>query len=66
MILNSARARYVDYFSSSESLWRCILSIDFGVVVEGEMKLELEGGEKRLFERGDIAVQHRTNISVQR
>jgi hypothetical protein len=30
------------------------------------MKLELEGGEKRLFERGDIAVQHRTNISVQR
>lgn len=37
------------------------ISIDYGVVLEGEVELVLDSGEKRLMKRGDISVQRGTN-----
>lgn len=36
-------------------------SLDFGVVLEGEIELVLDSGETRLLKRGDVAVQRGTN-----
>jgi quercetin dioxygenase-like cupin family protein len=36
------------------------ISIDYGVVLEGEIELILDSGEKRLMKRGDISVQRGT------
>jgi hypothetical protein len=36
------------------------VSIDYGVVLEGEIELELDSGEKRLLKRGDLFVQRGT------
>jgi quercetin dioxygenase-like cupin family protein len=36
------------------------LSIDYGVVLEGEMKLVLDSGESRVLKRGDVAIQRGT------
>lgn len=35
-------------------------SLDYGVVIEGEVELVLDGGEKRILKRGDICVQRAT------
>jgi quercetin dioxygenase-like cupin family protein len=36
-------------------------SIDYGVVISGELELTLDGGETILLEAGDIVVQRSTN-----
>lgn len=35
-------------------------SLDYGVVLEGEIEMELDGGEITLLKRGDVAVQRGT------
>ncbi|KAK6333134.1 hypothetical protein TWF718_010957 [Orbilia javanica] len=35
-------------------------TIDFGVVVEGELEVLLDGGERKIFKRGDVVVQRGT------
>lgn len=37
------------------------VSVDYGVVIEGEVELILDSGEKRLMRRGDISIQRGTN-----
>ncbi|CAK96587.1 uncharacterized protein An07g01420 [Aspergillus niger] len=37
------------------------VSVDYGVVLEGEVELVLDSGETRLLKRGDVAVQRGTN-----
>jgi hypothetical protein len=37
------------------------VSLDYGVVLEGEVELVLDSGEVRLLKRGDVAVQRGTN-----
>ncbi|CAI7569949.1 unnamed protein product [Penicillium pancosmium] len=37
------------------------VSLDYGVVLEGEVELILDSGETRLLKRGDVAVQRGTN-----
>ncbi|KAI5200242.1 hypothetical protein E4T38_06606 [Aureobasidium subglaciale] len=37
------------------------VSLDYGVVLEGEAVLVLNSGEERLLQRGDIAMQRGTN-----
>lgn len=39
---------------------RTQVSIDYGVVLEGEIQLELDSGEKRLIKKGDLFVQRGT------
>lgn len=52
--------RYVDYHPGADPVWHRTVTLDFGVVIEGEIELELESGEKRLMKRGDVAVQRGT------
>ena len=37
------------------------VSLDYGVVLEGEVELVLDSGETRLMKRGDVSVQRGTN-----
>lgn len=37
------------------------VSLDYGIVLEGEIELVLDSGETRLMKRGDLCVQRATN-----
>lgn len=53
--------RVVDMDPGSTSPMHRTTSLDYGVVLEGEVELVLDSGEARLLKRGDIAVQRGTN-----
>ena len=53
--------RTVDFPPDSISPMHRTLSLDYGVVLEGEVELVLDSGETRLLKRGDVAVQRQTN-----
>lgn len=53
--------RTVDFPPGYTSPIHRTLSLDFGVVLEGEIELLLDSGETRLLKRGDVAVQRGTN-----
>ncbi|KAB8269737.1 hypothetical protein BDV30DRAFT_229551 [Aspergillus minisclerotigenes] len=53
--------RIVDMPPNSISPMHRTVSLDYGVVLEGEVELLLDSGEKRLLKRGDVAVQRATN-----
>lgn len=39
------------------------VSLDYGVVIEGEAELILDSGEKRVMKRGDVSIQRGTSHS---
>lgn len=53
-------ARYVDVPPLSVSPMHRTVSLDYGVVLEGEVDLVLDSGEVRRMRRGDLAVQRGT------
>lgn len=53
--------RVVDIAPGGRSAMHRTVSIDYGVVLEGEVHLELDSGETRLMRRGDISIQRGTN-----
>ncbi|KAF2798426.1 cupin domain-containing protein [Melanomma pulvis-pyrius CBS 109.77] len=53
--------RVVDMNPGSISPMHRTISCDYGVVLEGEVELILDSGEKRLLKQGDIAIQRGTN-----
>ncbi|KAK7969596.1 hypothetical protein PG988_008669 [Apiospora saccharicola] len=53
-------ARYVDVPPLSVSPMHRTVSLDYGVVLEGEVELVLDSGEVRRMGRGDLAVQRGT------
>lgn len=53
--------RYVDMKPGLLSPMHRTTSLDYGVVLEGEVELVLDSGETRLLKRGDSAVQRGTN-----
>lgn len=53
--------RIVDMQPGSLSPMHRTVSLDYGVVLEGEVELVLDSGETRLLKRGDVAVQRGTN-----
>jgi len=53
--------RIVDFPSAAESPMHRTVSLDYGVVLEGEVELSLDSGEKRVMKRGDVAIQRATN-----
>jgi quercetin dioxygenase-like cupin family protein len=59
-IPNGTVCRIVEFAPGSESIMHRTVSLDYGIVLEGEIELELDSGEKRKMERGDIAVQRAT------
>ncbi|KAJ6013007.1 hypothetical protein N7522_003362 [Penicillium canescens] len=53
--------RIVDMLPGALSPMHRTVSLDYGVVLEGEVELVLDSGEVRLLKRGDVAVQRGTN-----
>lgn len=53
--------RIVDMNPGSISPMHRTISLDYGVVLEGEIELVLDSGETRLMKRGDISIQRGTN-----
>lgn len=53
--------RMVDIRPGGESPMHRTVSLDYGVVLEGEIELVLDSGETRLMKRGDLSVQRGTN-----
>ncbi|KAG9189763.1 hypothetical protein G6011_06631 [Alternaria panax] len=52
--------RFVDVAPGHFSPMHRTVSLDYGVVLEGEMELVLDSGETRLMKRGDVAIQRGT------
>ncbi|KAI0536011.1 hypothetical protein GGR58DRAFT_417768 [Xylaria digitata] len=52
--------RYVDMPPKHESPMHQTVSMDYGVVLEGEVELVLDSGETQKLSRGDICVQRAT------
>lgn len=53
--------RIVDVRPGGESLMHKTESLDYGVVLAGEIELVLDSGESRLMKGGDVSVQRGTN-----
>ncbi|KAF4469800.1 Cupin domain [Fusarium albosuccineum] len=53
--------RVVDMPPGALSPMHRTISLDYGVVLEGEIDLILDSGEKRTMKRGDISIQRGTN-----
>lgn len=52
--------RMVDFAPQYECLMHRTKSLDYGILVEGEIEMKLDGGETVALKRGDIAVQRAT------
>ena len=52
--------RFVDVAPGHLSPMHRTVSLDYGVVLEGEMELVLDSGETRKMKRGDVAIQRGT------
>ncbi|KZM26429.1 uncharacterized protein EKO05_0005909 [Ascochyta rabiei] len=52
--------RHVDIPPSTECKMHRTVSLDYGCVLEGEVELLLDSGEKRVMKRGDVAIQRGT------
>ena len=50
----------IDFGPGLESPMHRAMSIDYGIVIEGELELTLDSGDSRITKRGDISVQRAT------
>ncbi|KAL1840941.1 hypothetical protein VTJ49DRAFT_7600 [Mycothermus thermophilus] len=53
--------RVVDFAPGYASAMHRTKSLDYGVVLEGELEMVLDGGDRVVLKRGDVAVQRGTN-----
>ncbi|KAK7537702.1 cupin domain protein [Phyllosticta citricarpa] len=60
-VSNGSVIRMVDMPPGVTSPMHRTVSLDYGVVLEGEVELILDSGEKRLMKRGDVSIQRGTN-----
>jgi quercetin dioxygenase-like cupin family protein len=51
----------VDFAPGKKPYMHRTESLDYGVVLEGTVELELDSGETRIMNRGDMCVQRATN-----
>lgn len=56
--------RHVDIPPETKCAMHRTVSLDYGCVLEGEVELLLDSGEKRTMKRGDVAVQRGTMHQV--
>lgn len=52
--------RHVDIPPNTACTMHRTVSLDYGTVLEGEVELLLDSGEKRIMRRGDVAIQRGT------
>ncbi|PLB43295.1 hypothetical protein P170DRAFT_441730 [Aspergillus steynii IBT 23096] len=57
---NGTVCRVVDFAPNSPGVMHRTQSLDYGVVLEGEIEMHLDSGDVRVLKRGDIAVQRAT------
>ncbi|KAF2853334.1 hypothetical protein T440DRAFT_466310 [Plenodomus tracheiphilus IPT5] len=60
MVSGGTVLRHVDIPPGTKCTMHRTVSLDYGCVLEGEVELLLDSGEKRLMKRGDVAVQRGT------
>lgn len=58
---NGTVCRMVDFAPGSEPLMHRTQSLDYGLVVEGEVEMVLDEGVTKMMKRGDVAVQRATS-----
>ncbi|KAJ5682428.1 hypothetical protein N7462_005593 [Penicillium macrosclerotiorum] len=61
VISTGSVCRIVDFAPHVESPMHRTVSLDYGVVLEGEVELSLDSGERRILKRGDVAIQRATS-----
>lgn len=52
--------RYVDFAPDYECMMHRTQSVDYGIVIEGQVESVLDSGEVQLMQRGDVMVQRAT------
>jgi quercetin dioxygenase-like cupin family protein len=57
---NGSVLRHVDFIPGEPGLMHRTVSIDYGVVLEGEIICVLDSGEERYLKRGDVCIQRGT------
>jgi quercetin dioxygenase-like cupin family protein len=57
---NGTVLRYVDFCPEAVAPMHRTLSLDYGVVIEGEVEAVLDSGEVKVLKRGDVLVQRGT------
>jgi hypothetical protein len=50
----------IDFGPNVKSPMHRAISIDYGIVVEGEFRITLDSGESRIMRQGDVSVQRAT------
>ncbi|XXG99717.1 hypothetical protein Hte_006058 [Hypoxylon texense] len=58
---NGTVARMIDFAPGVESPLHRALSLDYGIVIEGEFELTLDSGESRIMHPGDMSVNRAGN-----
>jgi quercetin dioxygenase-like cupin family protein len=53
--------RLIDFAPGMETPFHRSMSVDYGVVVEGEFKMTLDGGESKIMRPGDVTVNRACN-----
>ncbi|RYP78474.1 hypothetical protein DL769_003179 [Monosporascus sp. CRB-8-3] len=56
-IHNGSVVRMIDFAPNVMSPMHRAVSLDYGIVIEGEFKLILDSGEERIMRQGDVSVQ---------
>jgi quercetin dioxygenase-like cupin family protein len=59
-VSNGTVLRYVDMPPGATSPMHRTVSLDYGVVLDGEVELVLDSGETQVMKRGDVCVQRAT------
>lgn len=57
---NGSVIRYVEFCPGYACPMHRTLSFNMGIVIEGEVKMQLDSGETRVLKRGDVALQRAT------
>ncbi|KAL4731084.1 hypothetical protein ACLX1H_000044 [Fusarium chlamydosporum] len=53
-------ARFIDFLPGKPEIWHRTLSLDYAVLISGELELLLDSGDSRLLKSGDLVVQRGT------
>lgn len=56
--------RYVDFAPQYECMMHRTQSVDYGIVIEGQIESVLDSGETQVMGRGDVMVQRATMVSL--
>ncbi|RYO76666.1 hypothetical protein DL764_010283 [Monosporascus ibericus] len=59
-IQNGTVVRLIDFAPGLDSPMHRAMSIDYGIVIEGEFEITLDSGESRIMRPGDVSVQRAT------